>query len=235
MLHHAGGWNRDAGPDLESYQTLQPLASFLTDVKHTPSGPPDCTTLMSYVESQPLQVIAAGQGNTLLQCRILRSVGGDPGNQRRRLPRLHDRECVCPSRDARHDVGGHAAIRTTGSRICVLRHQHAGRHPRCSRTFVISSLQCGARALQRHWIARSARGCWAGSYRLRSIWRVFAGAIASGKLPNLFGPSLALPTFCTGPFTLPFCGWPQDYYSDSSTLPSYECVTVSEIPPYAPY
>src|SRR5580704_9531678 len=56
LLHHAGGWNRDNGPDLESYDTLQPLVTFLSQATHTPSGPPDCTTLMSFVESQPLQV-----------------------------------------------------------------------------------------------------------------------------------------------------------------------------------
>ncbi|SPF55897.1 exported hypothetical protein [Candidatus Sulfopaludibacter sp. SbA4] len=51
MLHHAGGWDRDTGPDLMGYDTLHTVEGLIPGS----SGPPDCTTLMSYVESQPLQ------------------------------------------------------------------------------------------------------------------------------------------------------------------------------------
>jgi hypothetical protein len=63
---------------------------------------------------------------------------------------------------------------------------------------------------------------------------LFAGAIASGKLPNLAGPGAAASASCSGSNPAPACGWPQTYYSDSSALPGYECVTVDSIPPYAP-
>ena len=59
ILHHAGGWSRDGGPgsvDLTGYDVLQGVEKFLQTFSSTPIGPPDCTTLLSYVESQPLQV-----------------------------------------------------------------------------------------------------------------------------------------------------------------------------------
>jgi CubicO group peptidase (beta-lactamase class C family) len=58
ILHHAGGWNRDDGPgsvDLTGYDVLQGVEKFLQTFSRTPIGPPDCNTLLSYVESQPLQ------------------------------------------------------------------------------------------------------------------------------------------------------------------------------------
>ncbi|HMD73790.1 MAG TPA: serine hydrolase domain-containing protein [Steroidobacteraceae bacterium] len=55
MLHHAGGWDRDAGPDLTGYSVLSGLESYLSVITGMPQGAPSCTELMSYVESQPLQ------------------------------------------------------------------------------------------------------------------------------------------------------------------------------------
>src|SRR5271166_6330393 len=55
MLHHAGGWDRDVGPDLTGYGVLGGLESYLSVITGMPQGAPSCTELMSYVESQPLQ------------------------------------------------------------------------------------------------------------------------------------------------------------------------------------
>jgi CubicO group peptidase (beta-lactamase class C family) len=55
LLHHAGGWDRNVAPDLTGYDVLQALAAFETSLTSKPQGPPDCTSLLSYVESQPLQ------------------------------------------------------------------------------------------------------------------------------------------------------------------------------------
>ena len=51
MLHHAGGWDRDTGPDLMGYDTLHSKEGLIPNS----SAPPDCTNLLRYVESQPLQ------------------------------------------------------------------------------------------------------------------------------------------------------------------------------------
>jgi len=51
ILHHAGGWDRDTGPDLTGYDVLQSIESLFPGS----SGPPDCTNLLRYVEAQPLQ------------------------------------------------------------------------------------------------------------------------------------------------------------------------------------
>ena len=52
LLQHTGSWDRNVGPDLEGYNTLQTIAGLLKS-----AGPPDCTTLLRYVESQPSQFI----------------------------------------------------------------------------------------------------------------------------------------------------------------------------------
>ena len=65
MLHHAGGWNRGApgAPDLEGYDVLGLFVPYNSAVAGSPSGPPACTELMSYVETQPLQVTPGTQTN----------------------------------------------------------------------------------------------------------------------------------------------------------------------------
>jgi len=55
MLHHAGGWDRlNGNPDLMGYQVLSELENSIS-FSGPPSGPPDCTQLMTFVETQPLQ------------------------------------------------------------------------------------------------------------------------------------------------------------------------------------
>jgi hypothetical protein len=50
MLHHAGGWDRDIGPDLMGYDTLHTVKGLIPNS----SAPPDCTNLLRYVESQKI-------------------------------------------------------------------------------------------------------------------------------------------------------------------------------------
>ena len=230
LLHHAGGWNRDAGPDLEDYQTLQPLASFLTEAKHTPSGPPDCTTLMSFVESQPLQVIPptkethySNVGFCALS-EVIRETSGvsylDYMTANVFAPLgMPDTTLGATQQSGRLDRESvYYDINTPGDALDA---PGPSLFPPYS---VVPAPYSGIGSLEAQ---EGAGGIVSTAIDLAR----FGGAIANGTPPNLFGLSPTLPILCAGPFKLPFCGWPQNYYSDSSTLPSYECATI--VPPYA--
>ena len=60
---------------------------------------------------------------------------------------------------------------------------------------------------------------------------LFGGAIADGKPSILPGPGSSGSAACKGSKPPADCGWPQQYYTDSLTLPEYECVDPSEVQP----
>ncbi len=216
LLHHAGGWNRDApgAPDLTGYPVLQTVGNFLTAETGKPSGPPDCTKLLAYVESQPLQVApgtethysnigfcAAGEviqetsGKSLgdfMQSDVLAplgmtdtALGSTPESERL------DRESIYYDTDP-----------TQPPQPSLFPPYDVVPEPYSS----IGALE--------------ALG-GAGGYVTTAIDLVhFGGAIANGRPANLLGKSGV---------------WPQDYYKDSSTLPSYECVDSSQIEPKGTY
>jgi len=197
MLHHAGGWDRDTGPDLMAYGTLQTVEGLLPGS----TAPPDCTTLMSYVESQPLQfkpgtmvdysnvgfcalseVIRETSGTSYLdyqQKNVLGPLGmNDTALGSTQQSEQQDREAVY------YD--------TTDPPQPSLFAPYATVPPPYS----------GIGALEAQ---EGAGGIVSTAIDLAH----FTGAIASGDLPNFPGPPA-------------FPGWPQMYYTLSTRLPSYE-------------
>jgi CubicO group peptidase (beta-lactamase class C family) len=217
LLHHAGGWNRDepGAPDLTGYPVLQMLATFLTDKSGKPSGPPDCTRLLGYVESQPLQVappakethysnigfcalgevIQETSGKSyfdFMQDDVLDWLGmNDTTMGSTRESEREDRESIYYDTDPTQ--------------------------PPAPSLFppynIVSEPYSSIGALE-------ALG-GAGGVVTTAIDLVhFGGAIANGKPANLLGKAGV---------------WPQTYYEDSSTLPSYECVDASSVEPKGTY
>jgi CubicO group peptidase (beta-lactamase class C family) len=225
LLHHAGGWNRDNGPDLESYDTLQPLVTFLSQATHTPSGPPDCTTLMSFVESQPLQVA--------------------PPTKETHYSNIG----FCALSEVIRETSGLSYLDYMTTNVFSplgMRDTALGATPefrRLDRESVYYDFNdpplpslfppYGVTPAPYSGIGSLEAEAGAGGIVSSAIdIALFAGAIASGKLPNLAGPGSAGSASCAGPDPAASCGWSQNYYLDSSALPNYECVTVDSIPPY---
>ncbi len=227
LLHHAGGWNRDNGPDLMGYDTLQPLVSFLSDATHTPSGPPDCTTLMSFVESQPLQVAPPTKETHYSNvgfCALSEVIQETSG-----LSYLDYMTTNVFTPLGMHDTAL-GATKESG-RLDRESVYYDFNDPPLASLFppyaITPQPYSGIGSLE----AQEGGG---GIVSSAIDIALFAGAIASGKLPNLRGPGATVAADCNGPAPAASCGWSPNYYLDSSVLPGYECVTVDEIPPYAP-
>jgi uncharacterized protein (TIGR03437 family) len=197
MLHHAGGWDRDIGPDLMGYDTLHTVEGLIPNS----SAPPDCTNLLRYVESQPLQftpgtrvdysnvgfcalseVIRETSGaaySDYMQKNVLSPLGmSDTALGSTQQSKQQDREAVyydttdppLPSLFAPF-----ATVPAPYSGIGSLEAQQGGGG------FVSTAIDLAH----------------------------FTGAIASGNLPNFPGPPA-------------FPGWPQMYYTLSTRVPPYE-------------
>jgi CubicO group peptidase (beta-lactamase class C family) len=203
MLHHAGGWNRGApgAPDLTSYDILSGLETYIRGLTGISQGPPDCTTLMSFVETQPLQfkpgtqtqyanvgfcalseVIRETSGKSYfnyLNANVLTPLGmNDTAMGKTPESERQDREAIYydttdPSQKSLFPP--YKNVAAPYSDIGALEAQEGAGG-------VLSTSIDVAR---------------------------FAAAIASGQPANLSGGSS-------------YPGWPQKFYSISSTLPSYE-------------
>ena len=200
LLHHAGGWNRDHGPDLTGYSVLQSLATFLSGVKHAPSGPPDCATLLSFVESQPLQFKPGTRtdysnvGFCALS-EVVREKGGptyyDYLNDNVLTPLgLHDTTLGSTEQSKRQDREAFYYNFTNGSAASLFPPYGTVPPPYS----VIGALES----------QEGAGGIVSTAIDLSTL----AGAIADGKLTNLSGGD-----------------WPKTYYVDSAKVPKYECTT----------
>jgi len=197
MLHHAGGWDRDTGPDLTGYGTLHTVEGLLPGS----TGPPDCTTLISYTESQPLQftpgtmvdysnvgfcalseVIRETSGTTYIdyvQNNVLSPLGMiDTTTGSTQQSKQQDREAVY------YD--------TTDPPQPSLFAPYTTVPPPYSGIGSLEAME-GAAAIVSTEIDLAH----------------FTGAIASGNLPNFPGPPA-------------YPGWPQMYYTLSTRLPSYD-------------
>ena len=200
LLHHAGGWNRDAGPDLTGYSVLQSLTTFLSGVRHVPSGPPNCTTLLSFVESQPLQfkpgtrVDYSNIGFCALS-EVVREKGGPTyydylaDNVLKPLG-LNDTTLGSTEQSKRQDREAFYYNLTNGPAASLFPPYNTVPPP-YSTIGALESLE-------------GAGGIVSTAIDLSTL----AGAIADGKLTNLTGE-----------------GWPKQYYVDSAKVPKYECTT----------
>lgn len=204
LLHHAGGWDRNVGPDYVGYAELQSLTQFLSAQKGHPVGPPDCRTVMSYVESRPLdftpgtEVYYSNVGFCALS-EVIREKGGgsffgylqahvlnplkmtDTSMGHTQLVKRQDRESIYydpnpPDPPANSLFPPHALVAEPYSSIGAIEAQEGA----------------GAIVSTAIDLAR------------------FAGAIAAAQLPNL-------PPVPGSPHV-----WPKDYYTISFTLPKYE-------------
>jgi len=227
LLHHAGGWDRDAGPDLTGYTVLQGLATFLSEKKGTPSGPPDCTTLMAFAESQPLQ-FTPGMKNDYSNVgfcalgEVIRETSG--------MPYL-DYVTV----NVLTPIGMHDTTLGSTPRSKALDREsvyYDSTDPSQASLFppysVVTAPYSGIGALE---ALQGAGGMVSTAIDLA----LMGGAIAEGTPKNLLGPPVSALPSCKGSTPPPECGWPQDYYNDSSTLPSYECVDASAVEPDGTY
>lgn len=227
MLHHAGGWDRDTGPDLTGYTVLQGLTTFLTDESGTPSGPPDCTKLMAFVESQPLQ-FTPGTKNDYSNVgfcalgEVIRETSG--------MPFLDYETANVLAPLGMHDTTlGSTQKSKALDRESVYYDPVDPSQPSLFPPYpVVTAPYSGIGALE------ALQG--AGGFVSTAIdLALFGGAVAEGTPKNLLGPPApALPS-CAGSTPPPECGWPQQYYKDSSVLPSYECVDASGVEPSGGY
>ncbi len=208
LLHHAGGWDRNVAPDLTGYNVLQALAAFETSRTGAASGPPDCTNLLSYVESQPLQFA--------------------PGTETH-----YSNVGFCALSEVIREYGGASYIdyltanvlTPLGMTDTALGSTPIGEQLDRESTYYDTTDPSAASLFPPYLMVtapyssigaiESQEG--AGAIVSTAIDLAhFAGAIASGKLPDL--------TAKLHP------GWPRDYYLYSGALPSYECSNA--IPPY---
>jgi CubicO group peptidase (beta-lactamase class C family) len=217
LLHHAGGWNRDepGAPDLTGYPVLQMLATFLTEQTGKPSGPPDCTHLLGYVESQPLQVAPPTKEthySNIGFCALSEVIQETSGKS------FYDyiQDDVLDWLEMNDTTMGSTKESKRQDRESVYYDTNPAQPPQPSlfppyNTVTEPYSSIGA--------LESLGG--AGGFVTTAIDLVhFGGAIANGRPANLLGK--------TGV-------WPQDYYKDSGALPSYECVDSSAIEPKGTY
>ena len=217
ILHHAGGWNRDeaGAPDLTGYPVLQMLATYLTEKSGKASGPPDCTHLLGYVESQPLQVAPPTKEthySNIGFCalgEVIRETSG-----RSYFDYMNDE--VLKQLGMTDTTMGSTKASERQDRESTYYDTDPTQPPQPS-LFppynIVSEPYSSIGALE------SLGG--AGGYVTTAIDLVhFGGAIANGRPANLLGTAGV---------------WPQDYYKDSSTLPSYECVDASAVEPGGTY
>lgn len=227
LLHHAGGWDRDTGPDLTGYTVLQGITSFLSVKKGSPSGPPDCTKLMAFVETQPLQ-FAPGTMNDYSNVgfcaasETIRETTGMPfidymtANVLGPLG-MHDTTLGSTQKSKALDRESVYYDTTDGSQASLF--------PPYT---VVTAPYSGIGALE------ALQG--AGGFVSTAIdLALFGGAIANGKPSIIPGPGSSGSAACKGPKPPADCGWPQQYYTDSLTLPSYECVDPSAVQPDGSY
>jgi CubicO group peptidase (beta-lactamase class C family) len=219
ILHHAGGWSRDGGPgsvDLAGYGVLQGVEQFLQTFSSTPIGAPDCTTLLSYVESQPLQVTPGTEvhysniGFCVLS-ELIREKSGVSyfdyinANVLRPLGMIDTIEGATPqsARQDRESVyyDTYSTDPTTGDPLLpsLFPPYAVGPRPYGGNIGALESLG-GAGDLVSTAIDIAH----------------FTGAIASGKLYNFATEGQSLPVPCHA------SGWPVLFYSDSAAIPSYE-------------
>jgi len=219
ILHHAGGWSRDGGPgsvDLTGYDVLQGVEKFLQTFSTTPIGAPDCTMLLSYVESQPLQVKPGTEvhysniGFCVLS-ELIRETSGSSyfdyinANVLRPLGMIDTIQGATPqsARQDRESVyyDTYSTDPTTGDPLLPSLFPPYATGPR--------PYGGGIGALE------SLGG--AGDLVSTAIDIAhFTGAIASGKLYNFAPEGQSLPVGCHA------SGWPVLFYSDSAAIPSYE-------------
>ena len=217
LLHHAGGWNRDeaGAPDLTGYPVLQMLATFLTEKTGKPSGPPDCTSLLGYVESQPLQVtppLKQTHYSNIGFCALGEVIQETSGKS---LGDFMKSDVFTPLGMTDTSLGSTPGI-DRQDRESIYYDTDPTQPPQAS-LFppynVVSEPYSSIGALE------SLGG--AGGYVTTAVDLVhFGGAIANGDPPNLLGKAGV---------------WPQDYYTDSTTLPHYECVDASIVEPKGTY
>ncbi len=210
LLHHAGGWDRNVAPDLTGYDVLQGLAAFRTARTGTPSGPPGCTGLLAYVESQPLQFT--------------------PGSETH-----YSNVGFCALSEVIRERGGSSYVGYLTANVLAPLGMHDTTLGATPETEVLdreatyydltdppaASLFPPYATVPAPYSTIGALESLSGAGGLVSTavdLARFAGAIASGKLPNLSGSGHP--------------GWPVSYYALSSELPGYECS--SAIPPYPP-
>jgi hypothetical protein len=210
--------------DLTGYDVLQGVEKFLQTFSRTPIGPPDCNTLLSYVESQPLQfkpgtdvhysnigfcvlseLIREKSGtsyfdyinaNVLTPLRMIDTIQGATP-----LSARQDRESVYYDTFSADPATGDPLLPSLFPPYAV------GPRPYGGSIGALESLE-GAGDLVSSAIDLAH----------------FTGAIASGKLTNFSEPDQTLPIPCTSgrPPAPVDPGWPVLFYTDSAAIPSYE-------------
>jgi CubicO group peptidase (beta-lactamase class C family) len=211
MLHHAGGWNRNlaGAPDLTGYAVLSGLETYINGLTGLSAGAPDCTELMTLVETQPLQFTPGTQtqysniGFCALS-ELIRETSGTSyfdylkANVLSPL-RMIDTTMGLTPESKRQDREAVYYDETDPKAISLF-------PPYKSVTAPYSSI--GAlEALQ------GAGGILSTAIDVAR----FAAAVASGKPANFPGGTA-------------YAGWPQKYYSISSDLPLYEAPATGNTP-----
>jgi CubicO group peptidase (beta-lactamase class C family) len=226
LLHHAGGWNRDLVPDLTAYSSLQPLTTFLSTEAGKPVGPPNCTKLLAFVESQPLQVkppVKETHYSNVGFCALSQTIAETSGES---YYKYITKNVFTPLGMVDSAFGG----TTQASRLDRESIYYDFNDPSQASLFPIGGKYPVVPAPYSTIGSHEAQEGAAQMVSTAIDIAKFGGAIASGNLAPVFPPPVMV---CLGPGAPPECGWPENYYSLSSTLPSYECVDVSKSPPYA--
>lgn len=206
LLHHAGGWNRDekGAPDLTGYAVLQPLGAYLSSLHHEQLGAPSCTTLLAYVESQPLQ-FRPGTRNDYSNigfcalAEVVRERGGPTY-----VDYLSDK-ILAPLGLYDTTMGATPRVKRQDREAQYYSTQNPDAQSLFPPYAVVPAPYSTIGALE-------SLGGAGGIVSTAIDLSRFIGAIAGGNLPFLPGGSK-------------FPGWPKKYYVNSTTLPHYECAT----------
>jgi CubicO group peptidase (beta-lactamase class C family) len=215
LLHHAGGWNRGISADQVSYDVLGALQSFLKS-----ADPPDCTTVMRYVESQPLDFTPGTEAHysNVGFCALSELIREKSGTS---YFDYMNTNVFKPLGMIDTILGATPQSKQADRESVYYDATDSARKSLFPPYTTVPPPYSNIGALEAQ---EGAGGIVSTAINLAR----FAGGIAGGKLPNLSGP--AVPILCIGPSAPDICNWPNNYYVDSAELPAYECS--SAIPPY---
>ncbi len=232
LLHHHGGW----GEDYKDYPTLETVEH---DLSKSPTGPPDCTTLLRWVEARKMtssdfapggshapeysnigfcalsEVIRKTSGESYsdyIQANMLGPLGmNDTALGFTQRSKQQDREVVYYPCGYSPDKPGPRPTGFCGYGVDSSAILGPSLFPADGTT---SAAYGGGTST---YSPEASKRAERGPFRRRSIWRISPAPSPAESSPNPFSGPLP-----ERRITLPGGGWPAKYYEYSTEIPPYE-------------